>query len=176
VLYLDGEGIPHAAQAVARARSAGVRVAYVTNNASRRPDAVAERLSRLGIPAAAAEVVTSAQAAARVLSARVAPGSVVLVLGTAALADEVAGAGFRPVRSAAEAGDAPVAAVVQGLSADTSQRDLAEAAVALRSGAVWVAGNADLTAAGQRRVRRGAPARDRSAAGRRRQARPRSAP
>ena len=34
---------------------------------------------------------------------------------------------------------------MQGLSPDTCQRDLADAAVALRSGALWVAANTDLT-------------------------------
>ena len=145
VLYLDGEEIAHAADAVGRARSAGVRVAYVTNNASRRPDAVADRLRRVGIPATADEVVTSAQAAVRVLATQVEPASVVLVLGTAALAAEVSEAGFEPVWTAAEAGGRPIVAVVQGLSPDTCQRDLAEAAVALRSGAMWVAGNTDVT-------------------------------
>ena len=137
--------MPHAADAVAEARAAGMRVAYVTNNASRRPATVAERLTGLGIPAAADEVVTSAQAAVRVLRSHVAPGAVVLVLGTQALADEVAEGGLRTVRTVAEAGEGGVAAVVQGLSPDTCQRDLAEAAVALRAGAVWVAGNTDAT-------------------------------
>ena len=145
VLYLEEHGIPHAPEAVAAARAAGMSVAYVTNNASRRPAVVAERLTGLGIPAAPEEVVTSAQAAVRILRQQVTPGAVVLVLGTQALADEVAGAGLRPVRTVAEAGDSPVAAVVQGLSPDTCQRDLAEAAVALRRGARWIAGNTDTT-------------------------------
>ena len=145
VLYLEDEGIPHAADAVARARAAGLRVAYVTNNASRRPETVADRLTRLGIPAAPHEVVTSAQAAVRVLTGMVPPGAAVLVLGTEALADEVREAGLKPVRTVAEAAPDAVAAVVQGLSPDTCQRDLAEAAVALRGGAVWIAGNTDTT-------------------------------
>ena len=145
VLYLGEEGIAHAADAVAAARSAGQRIAYVTNNASRRPAAVAERLVGLGIRAEPDEIVTSAQAAVRVLRPLVPPGSAVLVLGTDALADEVVEAGLRPVRTVAEAGDDGVAAVVQGLSPDTCQRDLAEASVALRAGAVWVAGNTDTT-------------------------------
>jgi len=145
VLYLGDEGVPHAAEAVARARAAGMRLAYVTNNASRRPHVVADRLTGLGIPAAPDEVVTSGQAAVRVLRGRVAAGSAVLVLGTQALADEVSESGLRAVRTVAEAGDRPPAAVLQGLSPDTCQRDLAEAAVALLAGAVWVAGNSDTT-------------------------------
>ena len=145
VLYLEDDGVPHAAEAVAAAREAGLRVAYVTNNASRRPQVVADRLVRLGIAASADEVVTSAQAAVRVLVGRLAPGACVLVLGTEALVDEVRDGGLRPVRTNAEAGPDGVAGVVQGLSPDTCQRDLAEAAVALRAGALWVAGNADTT-------------------------------
>ena len=145
MLYLEGHGVPHAPEGVAAARAAGMRVAYVTNNASRPPAVVAERLTGLGIPAEPDEVVTSAQAAARVLSEQLGAGAVVLVVGTSALADEVRRAGFEPVHVLADAGEDGVAAVVQGLSPDTSQRDLADAAVALRSGAVWIAANTDLT-------------------------------
>ena len=122
-----------------------MRVAYVTNNASRSPTAVAARLTGLGIPAEAQDVVTSAQAAAHRLAAQVPAGAAVLVVGARALADEVEAVGLRPVTRLADAGDSGVAAVVQGLSADTCQRDLADAAVALRTGALWIVGNTDLT-------------------------------
>ena len=52
--------MPHAPEGVAAARAAGMRVAYVTNNASRPPALVAARLTGLGIPAEPLEVVTSA--------------------------------------------------------------------------------------------------------------------
>lgn len=126
-------------------RQAGLSVAFVTNNASRRPEVVAEQLAGLGIPARPEDVVTSGQAAARMVAARVPDGAAVLVLGTDALADEVAACGLRPVRTVAEAGSDGVAAVVQGLSPETCHRDLAEATVALRGGALWVAGNTDAT-------------------------------
>jgi HAD superfamily hydrolase (TIGR01450 family) len=145
VLYLEGHGVPHAPEGVAGARAAGLRIAYVTNNASRPPELVAERLTGLGIPAEPQEVVTSAQAAARVLSQRLPAGGTVLVVGTSALADEVRRVGLRPVSSLAAAGEEGVMAVVQGLSPETCQRELADAAVALRSGALWVAANTDLT-------------------------------
>lgn len=141
VLYVAGDPVPHAADSVAAARAAGLRAAYVTNNASRRPAKVAAHLTRLGIPAAAEDVVTSAQAAVRWLAAKLSAGSAVLVVGTDDLADEVAAAGLRPVRTA----DDQPAAVVQGLSPDTGWRELSEAAVAILAGALWVAGNADTT-------------------------------
>lgn len=130
---------------MAAARAAGMRFAYVTNNASRSPRVVAQRLTRFGIPAEPGDVVTSAQAAARTLTEYLPAGSVVLVVGTEALADEVRGVGLRPVRTVDEAGEAGPAAVVQGLAPTTGYADLAEAAVALGRGALWVAGNTDST-------------------------------
>ncbi len=122
-----------------------MRVAFVTNNASRTPAVVAKQLNALDIPATDDEVVTSGQAAARVLAERVPAGSAVLVLGTQALVDEIVAVGLRAVRTVQEAGENEVAAVVQGLSPQTCNADLGEAAVALRAGAVWVASNTDLT-------------------------------
>ena len=122
-----------------------MRVAYVTNNASRSPATVAQKLAALALAAEADEVVTSAQAAARTLAERLPPGATVLVVGTEALADEVRSVGLVPVRTVAEAGEQGPAAVVQGLAPATSWTDLAEAAVALHRGALWVAGNTDAT-------------------------------
>ncbi len=141
VLYLADQVVPHAAEGVAAAVAAGLRAAYVTNNASRRPTVVAAHLTELGIPAQPQDVVTSAQVAARRLAELLPAGSAVLVLGTDGLAEEVAEVGLRPVRSA----DDQPAGVVQGLAPTTGWADLAEAAVALNAGAVWVAGNVDST-------------------------------
>ncbi len=140
VLYLGQDPVAHAAEGVAAARHAGMRTAFVTNNASRRPETVAQHLTDLGIPAVAEDVVTSGQAAARWLAARLSPGDRVLVVGTDDLADLVREQGLEPVRT----GDG-VAAVVQGLATTTSWADLAEASVAIRAGALWVAGNTDST-------------------------------
>ena len=45
VVYLGGTAIPGAAEALAQARSAGMRLAFVTNNAYRTPAAVSLRPS-----------------------------------------------------------------------------------------------------------------------------------
>jgi HAD superfamily hydrolase (TIGR01450 family) len=140
VLYLGPEPVVNAAAAVAGARAGGMRVVFVTNNASRRPETVALHLSDLGIPAQAQDVVTSGQAAVHWLAERLPSGADVLVLGTDALAEQVSDQGLRPVRT----GDG-AQGIVQGLSMTTAWTDLAEASVALRAGALWVAGNADST-------------------------------
>lgn len=140
VLYLGQDPVPHAAESVAAARAAGMRAAFVTNNSSRLPEVVAGHLRELGIPAEVDDVVTSSQAAVRHLQRQLAPGAKVLVVGSDGLAQQVRDGGFEPVRTADG-----VAAVVQGLEPKTAWTDLAEAAVALAAGALWVAGNTDST-------------------------------
>ncbi|OCB26084.1 HAD family hydrolase [Mycobacterium malmoense] len=127
-----------AVQALAEVRS---RAFFVTNNASRSAAEVAAHLNELGFTATADDVATSAQSAARLLAAQLPTGSPVLIVGTDALAGEVAAVGLRPVR---RYDDDPVA-VVQGLSTTIGWPDLAEAALAIRSGALWVAANVDPT-------------------------------
>ncbi|MED5814922.1 HAD-IIA family hydrolase [Mycolicibacterium sp. 050232] len=122
------------------------RVLYVTNNASRAPGQVAEHLRELGFAAASDDVVSSAQSAAHLLAVHLSPGAPVLVVGTDALADEVSNVGLRPVRTFDEG---PVA-VVQGHSPETAWPNLAEAALAIRAGALWVAANVDLTLPSER--------------------------
>jgi glycerol-1-phosphatase len=117
------------------------RKLFVTNNASRSADQVADHLRDIGLKAAAEDVVTSAQSAAHVLAAQLAPESPVLVVGTDSLADEIAAVGLRPVRLFQ---DKPHA-VVQGHSTETGWINLAEAALAIRAGALWVAANVDAT-------------------------------
>jgi len=113
----------------------------VTNNASRRAPDVAALLTGMGVPADAGEVLTSAAAAAAVLAQRLPARAPVLVVGADALRAEVRDAGLTPV-SALE--DKP-AAVVQGYGPDVGWRILAEAALAVRGGAMWVATNTDRT-------------------------------
>ncbi|RKT56614.1 HAD-IIA family hydrolase [Saccharothrix australiensis] len=139
-VYRGREAVPGAVEAVASARRRGTGIRFVTNNATRSPRDVADHLVALGFHAALDEVSTSAQAAAAMLLDLVPEGARVLVLGTDALVDEVAARGFTPTRSAEGA-----EAVVQGLSQDLGWRELAEAAVAIRAGARWVACNVDAT-------------------------------
>jgi glycerol-1-phosphatase len=141
VVYLGGVPIPGAADALAAATAAGMRLAFVTNNASRTPSAIAAQLTGMGIRAAASDIVTSAQAAARVLAGRLPAGAPVLVVGGMGLRLAVRDRGLRPV---SVAGEHPQA-VVQGYAPDISYGLLAEAALAIRAGALYVASNTDAT-------------------------------
>ena len=122
------------------------RTLFVTNNASRGPGEVAQHLIAMGFAATPADVVTSAQSATRLLAAQLPAGSTVLVIGTESLATEVRNVGLRPVR---QFSDDPVA-VVQGHSPETGWADLAEAGLAIRAGALWVAANVDRTLPSER--------------------------
>src|SRR5260370_37867358 len=69
-VYLSGAAIPGATEALRKADAAGMRLAHVTNNASRTPAAIAALLTSFGVPATPRGVVTSPPAAARVLAPR----------------------------------------------------------------------------------------------------------
>ena len=100
----------------------------------------------MGFAAAPDDVVTSAQSAARLLAERLPAAAAVLVVGTESLAAEVKNVGLKPVR---QWSDDPVA-VVQGHSPETAWPDLAEAALAIRGNALWVAANVDRTLPSER--------------------------
>jgi ribonucleotide monophosphatase NagD (HAD superfamily) len=68
VVYVGPDPVPGVSAALSEARARGIKLAFVTNNASRTPEAVARRLVDLGVEARADEVITSAQAAARYLA------------------------------------------------------------------------------------------------------------
>ena len=140
-VYLSGAAIPGAPEALRKADAAGMRLAYVTNNAFRTPAAIAELLTGFGVPATLSDVVTSAQAAARLLAERLPAGAPVLVVGGNGLRAAVRERGLRPVTNAAVCPQA----VVQGYSPGVDYSLLAEGGLAVAAGALFVASNADLT-------------------------------
>jgi glycerol-1-phosphatase len=141
VVYLGGHPIAGAAEALEKAAAGGMRLAFVTNNASRTPSAIAAQLTGLGVRATVQDVVTSAQAAARLLAEKLPPGAPVLVVGGIGLRVAVRERGFRPVSVASE----HPAAVAQGYAPGLSYDLLAEGALAVAAGAWYVASNADST-------------------------------
>ncbi|MBF4633831.1 HAD-IIA family hydrolase [Agreia pratensis] len=141
VVYQGPKAIPFAVDSLSRVSASGARIGYITNNASRTDVQVAEHLSSFGLEVAPSDVVTSPQAAVRLLAGLVEPGSLILVVGGDGLIDELGKAGFRVTRDAA---DQP-AAVIQGFSPDVGWKQLAEASFALHQGIPWVATNTDWT-------------------------------
>ncbi|WAU80549.1 HAD hydrolase-like protein [Streptomyces sp. Qhu-G9] len=142
VVYAGGNAIAYAVASLGTARTGGMRLAYVTNNALRTPDAVAEHLTELGMATEASDVITSAQAVARLISEQVPQGARVLVIGGEGLRVALRERGLEPVESA---DDEPVA-VVQGFGGpDLPWGRFAEASYAVARGVPWFASNTDLT-------------------------------
>ena len=143
VVYLGEEVVAAAPAALDQVRGLGVRVAFVTNNSYRPPDRVAEKLNRLGVKAAEGEVLTSAQAAVRLLGGRDGLGGVrVMVVGGPGLRQALEGAGARLVEGPAWR-EAEVVAV--GFDPELTYARVRDATLAIRAGARFVGSNPDTT-------------------------------
>ncbi|HEV7956290.1 MAG TPA: HAD-IIA family hydrolase [Marisediminicola sp.] len=140
VVYKGPLAIPHAIDSINTA-AGSIRVGYITNNAARTPASVAEHLNGLGLNVRADDVVTSPQAAVRLLADLVPTGSTVLVVGGEGLLEEVARAGY----TATDSAEHSPAAVIQGFHPTVGWTQLAEASFALQTGIPWVATNTDWT-------------------------------
>jgi len=122
VVYLGPDPVPAAPDTIAELRRRGVKVGFVTNNAARSAEVVAQHLTDIGIPTEPSDVVTSGQAISDLAADTLPAGARVLIVGTESLRDEARARGLQPVESAR---DDPVA-VIQGY-------------------AMWYAANPDIT-------------------------------
>ncbi|UDY25275.1 HAD-IIA family hydrolase [Nocardioides sp. Kera G14] len=141
VVYISGAAVPGAPDHLAAARAAETKLAFITNNAARTPDAVADHLRELGITAEAGDVVTSAQAAARVLVERLGTGTPVAALGAEGLFEALRAEGLVAV----PVDDDSAQALVDGYGPDVLWKDVMRAAVRIREGLWWVATNTDMS-------------------------------
>ena len=130
VVYLDGHAVDHAAESIADSRRGGTHIAFITNNASRTPEEVAEQLRELGVDADSDDVVTSAQAAARLLLDQHGAGARVAVLGADGLLEALREAGLEPVPVGAD----DAVAVVSGYAPEVRWKTIMRAAVEIRNG------------------------------------------
>ena len=140
VVYAGDGAIRHAVESL-NAASNNVRIGYITNNASRTTDQVSTHLRALGLTTIPDDIVSSPQAAVKILKTLVRAKSTILVVGGEGLITEVEVAGFRVTDSAM---DKP-AAVIQGFAPSVGWEQLAEASFALHTGIPWVATNTDWT-------------------------------
>ena len=141
VVYVDNQAVPAAVDGLVAARARGMHLAYITNNASRPPADVGAQLRRLGVPAEDGDVVTSAQAAARLLAGQVPAGSKVFVIGGSGLHAALEERGLVPVVGI----DDGAVAVIQGYGPQMPWRQVIDGAILVRRGLLWVASNMDLT-------------------------------
>ena len=130
--------IPGADTTIAAVRAAGRRVAFLSNKPLETRADYAAKLTRLGVPAGAADVVTSSLVLARHLR-RLDPGAPVFVIGEAPLLAELAAHGFE-VRP-----DPRVRWVVIAFDRTFDYAKLNTALQAVRGGARLIATNPDRT-------------------------------
>lgn len=141
VVWRASTPIPGAADAIARLRSAGVDVVYVTNNAYPTVAEHEAKLGAMGIDAAGA-VLSSPMGAAALLEA----GERVLVAGGAGVREAVVNAKAVAVSyDELDGGADPVTAVVVGFHRDFDYAKMRIASTAVREGARLIATNDDAT-------------------------------
>ncbi|MFH1095306.1 MAG: HAD-IIA family hydrolase [Candidatus Micrarchaeota archaeon] len=160
VIYRGHTPIAGAAEAVERIRAAGMRVSFLTNNATRSRLDLKKRLSRFGVEADVSDIMTSAYATARYLKSLKPRAREVFVVGEEGLREEIRQAGlpllpgvldgeqasattFSRIPSEKTARNADV--LVCGLDRQITYAKLASALEVLHSGAKWIACNLDPT-------------------------------
>jgi len=141
VVWLGDTPIPGAADAVARLRAAGERVAFVTNNSYGRRSDVAAKLTKHGIDPGE-DVVTSAVVAASLVRS----GERALVCGGPGIVEDLASRGVEVVdASAPEATEGSFDVVVVGYHPTFDYQRMDTASAAVRAGARLLATNDDAT-------------------------------
>jgi arabinose operon protein AraL len=136
-IYLGEALLPGAGTTIARLRSDGRRVAFLSNNPTGTREQYAGRLTRLGLPTTPDEVVTSSRVMLEWLL-REAPASRIFVVGEQPLKEELAAAGFPLVERADQ-----VDVVIASFDRTFHYGKLQIAFDAIRAGARFVATNAD---------------------------------
>ncbi|KJD43416.1 TIGR01457 family HAD-type hydrolase [Paenibacillus terrae] len=135
-LYHGDRMIKGADLLISQLRTNQIPYAYVTNNASRTPESVAEHLVSMGIEAVSDEVCTSALAAAQYV-AQQGPGARVYCIGETGLRQALTDAGLQLVEDHPDY-------VVQGIDRQFTYDKLVAAMRWIREGATFILTNPDL--------------------------------
>lgn len=135
VVWLDDEPVPGSANAIAALRDRGERVVFLTNNSSLPVGDYVAKLRRMGIAAGEADIITSAQAAASMLT----PNSTALVCGGRGVDEALQRRGVRTVIQGRSD------AVVVGFHKEFDYGRLTAAYRAVRAGARLIGTNDDPT-------------------------------
>lgn len=136
-VYVGDKPISGVPEALEELRSKGIKLLFLTNNATKTPQEYVEKLEGMGIRASIEEVLTSSVIAASYIK-RVYGPSRIFVVGTKALEEVLRSHGHEIV-----AFDSDV--VVAGLDFNFDYQKLARASREIRRGAKFVATNTDAT-------------------------------
>ncbi|WP_251549984.1 TIGR01457 family HAD-type hydrolase [Neobacillus muris] len=135
-MYRGTEQIEAASDFVKKLKDNGIPYLFVTNNSSRTPGQVAEKLRQFDIPADENLVFTTSQATANYIYEKK-PNGTVYVIGEEGLHTALKEKGFQ---AAGETADF----VVIGIDREISYEKLATACLAVRNGAVFISTNGDI--------------------------------
>ena len=137
VVYVGGEPVPGAGEALQRMEDDGYAVLFATNNASRTTQAAAAKIAAVsGYPARPDQLVTAALAAGALLSG----GERCFIVGGAGLHEAVTRAGGTVTDVWRDAD-----VVLTGFSHDITYPALRDATLAIRNGSRFIASNDDAT-------------------------------
>ena len=136
-VYLGDALLPQAGETIQQLRHLGKKTLFLSNNPTRSRTVYAEKLTRLGLPTPAADVINSSYVMVDFLQRRL-PAARLFVVGEESLCAELAAAGFTLTDKAAE-----VEAVIASFDRTFDYRKLQIAFDAIRAGARFFATNAD---------------------------------
>lgn len=140
VLYKGDEILPGVLDCLAFFEKSERSILFVTNNATRTPAMFVDKLAAMGIAAREEQVLTSADATGGWMARNAPSGSKVQLIGQAGVWSAMLAHGFRPANKPQEADF-----VVVGMDFHLDYRKCAEATLAIRSGARFIATNEDST-------------------------------
>ncbi|MEH7344116.1 TIGR01457 family HAD-type hydrolase [Bacillus sp. JJ1532] len=135
-MYRGTELIKEAADFVQQLRERGLPYLFVTNNSSRTPAQVAEKLRQFTIPATEAQVFTTSMATANYIYEQKQDASVYCV-GEEGIRNALQDKGFAIVEENADY-------VVVGIDRSITYEKLATACLAVRNGATFISTNGDI--------------------------------
>jgi 4-nitrophenyl phosphatase len=138
VLYRGDQPLPGLREFFVFLRQRPIPFMLATNNSTRTPQEVVDKLARMGAEIFPTEVLTSGQATARVLAGEYPPGTRVHVFGMPSLRKAVVEEGF-------VLADEDVAVVVASMDRDITYEKLKRATLLIRDGARFIATNRDPT-------------------------------
>lgn len=134
-MYRGSEKIEEAGDFVVRLKEAGIPYLFVTNNSSRRPEQVAEKLVSLDVPAEADQVFTTSMATANYIAEQKADASY-YVIGEEGIQHALESKGFTYDEENPDY-------VVFGIDRGINYEKLAIGALAIRNGATFISTNGD---------------------------------
>ncbi|GEL07797.1 TIGR01457 family HAD-type hydrolase [Salisediminibacterium halotolerans] len=135
-MYRGEETIDAAAKFVERLNEKNIPHLFVTNNSSRTPEQVAEKLSAMNIPATAKDVFTTSMATANYIYDQFGTASVYMI-GEEGLSQALKDKGMKLSTTQPKA-------VVIGIDRAINYEKLSNACLAVRAGAAFISTNADV--------------------------------